>query len=427
MGGKVTSMLFGFYQAMKENPPEGRSSQTLVMNSFFKNTARLALVTIPMACGATQLEVKAVNRLPLARSSQTLEIPAAQLAPLKAKDLNFIHVKDSAGNERLCQAIDLDGDGLKTFDAVIFQADFAVGETQTFTLSVGAKQVYAKEQYKAFGRFVRERFDDFIWENDRIAHRTYGHALETWQGEPLVSSTIDIWSKRTSRMVVNDWYLADDYHVDHGEGADYYSAGATRGCGGTGLWANDQLWVSRNFINSKVLANGPIRVLFELEYAPFPVNGVNVAETKRISLDAGQQLDRFENRYQIAAGQTTPLTLAIGLKKTAGEKIELDAKQSWLVKWEKMEKNAGNQGLAVITRPQDFEKQAEDPLNRLVLAKVGADQVATYWAGFCWDKAGQFTDSESWKQHVKEFAEGLASPVEVKVTLQGDGAKDSIH
>ena len=48
-----------------------------------------------------------------------------------------------------------------------------------------------KEQYKAFGRFVRERFDDFTWENDKVAHRTYGKALETWKGEPLTSSTID--------------------------------------------------------------------------------------------------------------------------------------------------------------------------------------------------------------------------------------------
>src|SRR2546428_90455 len=83
---------------------------------------------------------------------------------------------------------------------------------------------------------------------------------------PLTSATIDIWSKRTPRMVVNDWYLADDYHEDHGDGFDDYSAGKSRGCGGNGLWAADQLWVSQNFVNSRALANGPIRVLFELDY-----------------------------------------------------------------------------------------------------------------------------------------------------------------
>jgi hypothetical protein len=176
------------------------------------------------------------------------------------------------------------------------------------------------------------------------------------------------------------------------------------------------LWVSRNFTASNVLANGPIRVLFELTYAPFAAGPASVAETKRVSLDAGQQFDRFESRYQ-PVGTPGPLVAAIGLKKTAGEKTECDPAQGWLVKWEKMEKGAGNQGLAVITAPADFLKQADDKLNQLVLVKPDAGQVATYWAGFCWDKAGRFTDAAAWKAHVAEFAQGLASPVELKITL----------
>ncbi len=382
---------------------------------LIKNSVRLALFSLPSVCGAASLEVSAGNKLPLARTSQTIEISAGELAPLGAKNLNLIHVKDSAGAELVCQAIDNDGDPLRTFDAVIFQADFAAGETKTFTVTVGGKQVYKKEQYKAFGRFVRERFDDFTWENDRIAHRTYGKALETWKGEPLTSSTIDIWSKRAPRMVVSDWYLSDDYHADHGEGADFYSAGLSRGCGGNGLWVDEKLSVSANFIRSNVLANGPIRVLFELEYATF---GPVVSETKRISLDAGQQFDRFESRYKFPGnpGDPTTDTAAIGLKKVAGEQVDFNAEQGWLVKWEKMEKGAGNQGLAVITHPKDFGKKVEDPLNQLVLAKIGAGGVATYWAGFCWDKAGGFTTADAWKAHVSEFAQGLASPIEIKVT-----------
>ena len=379
------------------------------MNLLSKITACLA----PLSAVA-QLEVTAVNQLPLARASQTLEIPAKELAILNAKSLNLIHVEDPTGKELICQAIDQDGDALRSFDAVLFQADFAAGETKKFSVTVGAKQIYQKEQCKAFGRFVRERFDDFAWENDCIAHRTYGKALETWQGEPLTSSTIDIWSKRVPRMVINDWYLADDYHVDHGEGADFFSAGPSRGCGGNGLWANDKLWVSKNFINSDVLANGPIRVLFELEYAPFDVGGVSVSETKRISLDAGQQFDRFESHYNIA-GPSVTLTAAIGLKKSASEKLESNLAEGWLVKWEKVEKGGGNQGLAVITGAKNDNNQVEDSLNQLVLAKVDATNIATYWAGFCWDKAGRFTDSESWKKHVSEFAHGLTSPVEVKI------------
>jgi hypothetical protein len=372
---------------------------------------------LPFSGSAAQLTVTAVNQLPRARASQTLELSAKQLEALGAKELNTIHVKDAAGHELLAQAVDNDFDAYRKADAVIFQADFAANETKTFTVTTGAKQVFKREQFKAFGRFNRERFDDFVWENDRIAHRTYGKALETWEGEPLASSTIDIWSKRTARMVVNDWYLSDDYHADHGEGADFYSAGPSRGCGGNGLWAADRLWTSRNFINSRVLANGPIRVMFELEYAPFQVDNINVSEVKRITLDAGSQLDRFQSIYKqfTRPGQAQKLTTGIGLKKTAGEQVEANAEQGWLLKWEKVEKNAGNQGLAIIVDPQAFEKQTEDKLNHLILAKV-SENVASYWAGFCWDKAGQFTDAAAWKKYVDEFAQGNQSPIAVTVT-----------
>jgi len=383
------------------------------MQNLLRIIAVALMTSVPALTQAAQLTVTAANKLNLARASQTIELTAKQLEPLGAKDLNTVHVKDAAGKELLAQAVDTDFDAYHKADIVIFQSDFAPGETKTFVVSVGKKQEFEKEQFKAFGRFVRERFDDFAWENDRIAHRTYGKGLETWAGEPLTSSTIDIWSKRTPRMVINDWYLADHYHEDTGEGADFYSAGKSRGCGGNGLWAADQLWTSKNFVNSRVLANGPIRVVFELEYDAFDVNGMKVTEIKRITLDGGSYLDRFQSFYK----QEKPgaLTTGIGLKKVGSEQVEANVEHGWLLKWEKMEKNAGNQGLAIIVDPKILVKQTEDKLNQLILAKASVDNVASYWAGFCWDKAGQFTEAAAWKKYVDEFAQGLASPVEISV------------
>ena len=374
------------------------------------------VLSLPLLAPAAELTVTAVNKLNLARASQTIELTAKQLEPLGAKELNTVHVKDSAGKELLAQAVDTDFDAYHKADIVIFQADFAPNETKTFSVSTGSKQVFKKEQFKAFGRFNRERFDDFVWENDRIAHRTYGKGLETWAGEPLTSSTIDIWSKRTPRMVVNDWYLSDDYHADHGDGADFYSAGKSRGCGGNGLWAADQLWTSKNFVNSRVLANGPIRVMFELDYEAFDVNGVKVTETKRITLDGGSQLDLFQSFYK--PEKPGALTTGIGLKKVSGEQVEANAAHGWLLKWEKMDKNAGSQGLAIVVDPKVFVKQTEDKLNQLILAKVPESNVASYWAGFCWDKAGHIADAAAWKKYVDEFAQGVQSPITVSVATK---------
>jgi hypothetical protein len=379
------------------------------MNRVFALLILLSFAAMPVIYTAPQakITVKAVNRLQVERKNQTIELSIKDLMALNEKDLAKIHVQNAAGEELLCQAVDADGD--YTADLLIFQADFAMGETKGFSISAGSKWTYAPNQFKAYGRFVRERFDDFAWENDRIAHRMYGKALETWEREPLTSSTVDIWSKRTPRMVINDWYMADNYHADSGEGADFYSAGASRGCGGNGLWAEEKTWLSRNFVNSRVLANGPLRVMFELTYEPFDVNGIKVAETKRISLDAGQNLDHFQSMYKSQNGGE--LVSAIGLKKVAGSEKVFNAQHGWLAQWEKMDKNAGNQGLAIIVSPKLLVRETEDRLNRLVLSKTDAHGVVSYWAGFVWDKNG--VDFDSWKTYVDNFAQGLLSPIEL--------------
>jgi hypothetical protein len=379
-----------------------------------------ALIAILPSLGvmaAGQLTVAAVNKLQIARASQTIELTAAQLAPLGETNLNKIHVADATGKELLVQAVDTDFDEYHTPDIVIFQSDFAPGETKTFTVTDGKKQQFKPEDYKAYGRFVRERFDDFAWENDLIAHRAFGKALETWKGEPLTSSGIDIWSKLTPRLIINEWYMMGDtfYHTMTDNGGDDYSSGITRGDGGNGLWADDKLWVSKNFVMSRELANGPIRVMFELDYDAFDVNGEQVAETMRISLDAGSQMDHYQVTFKPAKNKSMPLTAAVGLKKVRGEQI-VDATNGVLAIWEPMEKNRGMQGVAAIVDPNKFMKQAEDKLNDLLLVNAGQDNSIDYWAGNAWDKAGKITTADGWKKYVDEFAQGVRSPIEVNVS-----------
>jgi uncharacterized protein DUF4861 len=370
----------------------------------------LLVFALALPAGAqTPLTVTAVNQLKVARQGETIELAAKDLAALAEKDLMKLHVFDSSGKEVLSQSVDTDYDEYHKPDVLIFQADFAAGETKTFTVKAGAKREYKKDDFRAYGRFVRERFDDFAWENDRVAHRTYGKALITWKGEPLTSSSIDIWSKRTSRLVINDWYMVDNYHNDMGEGVDAYSAGPTRGCGGSGVWANNQLFVPTNFVDSRVLTNGPIRVMFELVYEPFDANGTQVSEVVRVSLDAGSQLNHFENYYH-ASG---PLAVAVGLKKVKDEMKEFNAERGWLTSWQAVDKNLGMQGLAIVVNPSDVDKQAEDARNNLLVMKPKSASPVSYWAGFAWDRAGVITSADAWKKYVDDFGERLRSPIQV--------------
>jgi len=379
-----------------------------------KELPLLLFLLMPGFCpAAAQLTVKATNHLQTPRARQTIELSAKDLAGLDSKNIETLHVKDSSGNEVLCQAVDTDFDDHHVRDTLIFQSDFAPGETKTFTVSAGQKHSYKISDFKAYGRLNQERFDDYAWENDLIAHRTYGTALITWQGEPLTSSAIDIWSKNTSRLVINDWYLLDDYHSDHGEGCDDYSAGATRGDGGIGLWVKDKLVAPINFSASRTLANGPIRVLFELDYPAFDSNGTKITETLRVSLDAGSQLDHYVATFKGAIGT---LPAAIGLKKTAGAKVEYDSKVGALTTWEPMEKKMGMQGLAIFVDPKFLVKQAEDDKNNFAIAMTGVNGAISYWAGFAWDRPGKITTPEAWKKYISNFAAGQTSPIQVSVS-----------
>lgn len=357
------------------------------------------------ADGATTVIVR--NDLPFARSLETIELSAAALAPVGA-NLSRVHVyaKGSA-QELLAQTLDLDGDGRA--DSLVFQADIPAHATLSFDLRPGERRTYRKEDFHVYGRFVRERYDDFAWENDRIAHRMYGPALETWQKEPLTSSTVDIWLKRTRRLVINDWYLVDDYHRDTGEGADFYSAGRSRGCGGSGLWRDGKLEVSKNFRDSRVLANGPIRLVFELSYPAWDAKGVR-SETKRITLDAGQNFNRFESRYD--AGATAGgLLYAAGIKKDSAAKVRMERDAGWMRTWEPVKGGTGQFGCSIVLDPATITDVKDADGNTLIVAKLPA----VYYAGTAWDRSGDFATMEDWDRYTEQWAARLKSPLHVDV------------
>jgi len=391
-----------------------RSLTSLCALAALTTLLLVAVLAQPVPAAGPSATVTVKNPIALARPSETIVIAAAAIkAALTVDDLRKVHVTDAAsGKEVLAQAIDLNDDG--TFDQLIFQADLAVNATRTFTLSVGDRHVYTPGQFKAFGRFVRERRDDYAWENDRTAHRMYGKALETWAQEPLTSSTVDVWFKRTRRLVVNEWYMVDDYHRDNGDGADMYSAGKSRGCGGNGIWDGGKLYGSRNFVDSRTIAHGPIRVMFELTYAAWDANGKTVTEVKTITLDAGHNLNRFESRYAVLPAAV--LTQAAGIKKHPAALVAQEAAKGILRTWEPVKTDGSFFGCGVIVDPKSVVSFAEADGNLLVATSVVDNGTVTYLAGAGWNKSGDFKGVEDWDAYLAQAAQRWRAPVVVSVT-----------
>src|SRR5690606_5514535 len=123
---------------------------------------------------------------------------------------------------------------------------------------------------KTYARYVAERFDDYAWENDVVAFRLYGKALE---GRPDDAQGMDYWAKRTENLVINKWYKINDYHKDHGEGLDYYSVGQTLGAGDMALYHNNTIQFTKHYRKHEVLDNGPLRTTFRLTFEPQTIEG----------------------------------------------------------------------------------------------------------------------------------------------------------
>lgn len=381
----------------------------------------IAALGFTVLCAATAsgegigIRLRVTNTLDAARPMDTVEVAAAALAGrVAAGELSRLAVNDGrTGHEVLSQAVDEDGDG--TFDRLVFQADFAPGETREFRLERAEPQKPSLADYRVYGRFVRERLDDFAWENDRVAFRLYGQALETFEKEPLTSSAVDAWSKRTRRLVLNEWYLLDDYHRDHGDGGDFYPAGKTRGCGGSGLVVDGSLAVSKNFRSSRVLAAGPIRLVFEVVYPEWEKPGLKATEVKRVTLDAGSHFNRFESYYTVEG--EGPITWTAGIRKAEGVVPRVDRERGVVRTWEHQGRYGedGWLGCGLVVDPAAVVEAKEEGGNQLVVARTPKGQPATWYAGSGWDKSGHFPDVAAWDRHLDAFAARLRSPLRVEI------------
>jgi hypothetical protein len=399
----------------------------------FASLLSLFAASALIAAAAERLTVTVTHDYTGPRPSETITIPwSAVNKALPGALLQKIAVKDAKGNvlpyqvtNVAPQAKDPKNEGIAYGD-LLFQHSFAAGETSaTFTVEKidGVAPVFPT---KAFARYVGERLDDFAWENDKVAHRTYGPALAEpvpagGAKEVLVTSGLDVWCKRVDYPIVDRWYNKghDHYHHDEGEGMDMYQVGPSRGCGGTGIWDGKTLWVGRNYKTWKVIANGPIRAIFELTYDTWMANGVMVSEVKRFTVDAGSNLDQIESTFAITGAKE--VTVGVGLNKNPADRgqepviaLTPDAAAGSFTQWI-VQKTNGALGTAMVMAPGAFAGFAEDDRNHLVLAKAAAGQPLRYYAGAGWSKAGEFTTQESWNAYVAAFAARLKSPL--KVTL----------
>ena len=368
-----------------------------------------------------QLVVQVKNELDFSRS-EVVTLSTQQLKNFlenhKKEDLRIR--KDGNANYLRTQWIDYDQDGHD--DELLFQADAEPNSVSTYLIVMDSSVVVPESEVVAYSRLVPERTDDYTWENDKVAFRTYGptgqkEALEGVPGSTL-SSGIDLWLKRTDKSIINKWYAEHlktpgYYHIDHGEGYDPYHVGGSRGTGGIGIFENDSLYVSQNFTSARTIAAGPLRTVFELDYASWSDYGLK--ETKRITLDLGSNFSKFEIVFS-SEREVPNIALGITLHENKGD-AKLNGQEGWFRHWETMDSTNLGQGL--VLNPSDIDTalvhktEIRDQSNLLVITKPKNN--LTYYAGFAWELSGQITGINDWDAMLSQQAKIIANPMLVSI------------
>jgi rhamnogalacturonyl hydrolase YesR len=391
---------------------------------------KLERVTIPPEI--KRLSVKVTNPANFWRESETVELDFYKSRTLAVMDGLSSRILDS-------QTYSPQSDDY----ALLFQVDLAPGETRTFyILDAAALAAVPPPIVKTFARYVPERMDDFAWESDRIAHRTYGQALI--KGEGTITSGPDVWIKKNRGLIVDTMYRTGHYHEDNGEEMDDYRVGKSRGCGGIGIWDGKKLYTSSNYRNWRLITTGPIRSEFELTYDVWDVGGGRkVSETKRYSIDAGSWFTKAQSTFASDPASAGPLTIGVGLAErscgTNGEElVAQDQSEGWMSYWQPEDKPKGIIGDAIILPkggvkeftnddpnmpdakihavvPQPTHEGAPPIRNLLAISQAEVGKPFVYYFGACWDRSGDFTNHVAWENYVRRFAERRAAPLQVTI------------
>lgn len=394
------------------------------------------------ACNDSKtVTVTVTNPLAMERSNEMVEVSMETIT-------NRLGLADTA------QIVVLDADGQQvpyqiTYDGkVIFPATIAANGAATYTIQTGTPEAF---DVKACGKCYPERMDDMAWENDLVAFRAYGPALQA-KGErgfgydlftkynttePILETMYAKELNKETRAKIAELKKTDpkaaaelsrerSYHIDHGYGMDCYAVGPTLGAGVAALMVNDSIIYPWCYKNQEILDNGPLRFTVKLEFTPLTVKGDStVVETRLITLDAGSHLNRTAVSYSNLK-ETLPIVAGIVLHEPDGA-VVADAANGYITYVDPTTGPDNGKifmGAAVPTVVKDaktvlFSEQEKKERNNAdghVLAvsdyEPGSEYV--YYWGFAWDKADIKT-ADAWNRYMADFAQKVRNPLTIKV------------
>jgi len=267
----------------------------------------------------------------------------------------------------------------------------------------------APKEPSVMARYVPERMDDFIFENDLICGRIYGQALE---GNPT-SPGIDIWVKTPGSLIADKRYKDElengkSYHKNWGDGKDCYKVAVSLGGGASAPLINDTLRMpATNYRSWEILEQTPDRVVFVLHYPQWDAAGVTVSLDKKITVTAGTYFCRVDDTYSFTGAQS--LRIAAGIFRHPEQNSiveELNVPDRYAI-WEhasdqSVEPEDGMIGVAVVVPDAESTAVIDNGRHGICTKTITSGQTFSYWFGSCWT-GGDVKSAQEWFKLVKDI------------------------
>ena len=382
------------------------------MNRMFNILAAASAAAILASCSVDSQSVIVTNDSELSRENETVELCFKSLQKAdKSLTAENVVVYDMTKIQVPSQVY-TEADGSVK---LIFQADVEACSAAKYVVKAGEREEYP---VKAYSRHVPERMDDYAYENNKVAGRIYGPALEF----PRTFGS-DIWLKCTERLVIDDWFKKMDYHHNYGEGMDCYKVGGTLGGGALVPYSEGENFViGDNWASFTHICDGPIRTKAEFTYNAIDVNGKQYSAVRTLELDANSHFVKSVTTFTPVGHEADSLDLVLGaIQHEVKSRYDGDC---WIAFTEvasdtKQPEIDGDISVAVVYDPAELDDNNIKAIGDIaghaaIVTREATCKPITVWTGSGWSQGG--IDSPiAWIVMTGDFAIAQANPLKVEV------------
>jgi hypothetical protein len=258
------------------------------------------------------------------------------------------------------------------------------------------------------------QFEGPGWENDRVGFRNY---FDERNG-------MDIFGKKTEKMVLQKVGINEDYHALQDWGMDILKVGTSLGAGSIAIDLNDKLHrvAPGSEGTYELIANGPLRSIFRLKFDNWMVENNSSSVVHEITIYGGAwyfeskvKIQDTEENARIVTGITT-----IDLQKKEAAFIDHGNGVVSISTHGQQAIEGEFLGMAIMLNKSDYisfeylDEKAED-INHTFIVRMNPRQEPTSYRFYsAWELSDEkFADPEKFEELLKNDALRMGSPLKV--------------